>query len=116
MILCQLHWDALQDAIKSKDLWYMVTTDPSIAIKRYQNLIKGSTRFEDFDPLIFAQQEIFLAATKFIDTSIPHDTLCPLCEMNKVSLISSTEWIKNATQEAVNIVDNFLIKEKGASC
>lgn len=103
MQICQQHWDALREAIKSRGLWHLVSKDGQTAA---ENLAKdtdeGRISPERFDPLMQSFIMITAQAIEMFGLMTMNDGFCPVCY--------SVEYYVNKTgQTTKEEVENFWI-------
>lgn len=84
MQFCQIHWQALRDAIDARGLAHMIAPDGATARKRLQAEKDGTATDETFEPLLAAHNMIGSAALNLIGSYIFTGPYCPLCEVEKI--------------------------------
>lgn len=81
---CQKHWDMQREAIKAKGMYHLVHKGGEQAMKHVLRQLKGEDKEQDFDPLLAANNAIFVNALNAVGLQlmVPDDSgklPCPIC-------------------------------------
>jgi hypothetical protein len=111
MKMCQPHWDALREAVKTKGMWHLVSRNGEEAAERAQRLSdkKRDADPKDYDPLFDTHMMIMSNAlqaggTYLMGTKEDGSEYCCLCELDahKDQMgEGSKDWIEKATDGAL---------------
>lgn len=101
MKMCQIHWDALKQAITDKGMFHLVSKDGHELLDRMKKEL--NEEFAQFDPLMSAHNSIVSAAIAAGGIGIMGrdengNEYCPLCECDKHLPDGARDWIDGATE------------------
>lgn len=91
MKMCQIHWNQMCDAIKSRGLWHLVAQSGEAAAERAMDELKGTATDKTYDPLMALNWMIINRAIEIGGLTLMGENTdgtndghyCPLCVMRK---------------------------------
>lgn len=83
MRICQKHWDALREAVRTRGMWPLVSQDGRAAAERMVEEVQGTATEATYDPLMAAHNMIVTAVIDAGAMYVMTGDYCPVCEAVK---------------------------------